>query len=127
MRKELILILVGLLCLVSINAKKMPGVIVFSDKTANVTFDIPSTQLIGFTPDFANVQKGVTYYEENGDKKKLKPNDAKEIKFTLDGEAFRMVSTVKDDKNMCMTPVEYSWLLIIMMPCKNILFTVAVV
>jgi len=99
MRKKLSLIFLGMLCFFSIHAKKIEGVIVFSDKTANVTFDIPSTALIGFDPDFAHVQKGVTYYE-NGDKKKLKPDDAKEIKFTIDGKEIRMLSTVKDDKDL---------------------------
>lgn len=86
--------------MLSIQAKKIEGVIVFSNKTVNVTFEIQSNQLVRFMPDLASVQKGVTYYEANGEKKKLKPDAAKEIKFTINGEEFRMLSMVKDDKKL---------------------------
>ena len=100
MRKKLSLIFLGMLCFFSIHAKKIDGVIVFSDKTANVTFDIPSSTSIGFNADLQYLQKGVTYYEGNGDKKILKPDDAKEFNFTVDGKEIRMLSTVKNNKDI---------------------------
>jgi hypothetical protein len=64
--------------------KKVPGGIVTNGTTREVTFDI--------TGDFEHMQRGVKYFDEEGKKQSLSPNDADEIWFNLDGEKVRMFS-----------------------------------
>jgi hypothetical protein len=64
--------------------KKVPGGIVTNGTTREVTFD--------FNGDFERLQRGAKYYDEEGKKQSLSPNDADEIWFDLDGQKVRMFS-----------------------------------
>lgn len=100
MIKRVLLVSVGLLCFFIVNARKIQGVIIFSDDTMNVVFEIPSDQLIGFKPCFESLQYRVNYYDVKGERRKLKPAQAREIRFTLEGREIRMLSRILPTKGL---------------------------
>ncbi|HMJ70655.1 MAG TPA: hypothetical protein VK508_17250 [Cyclobacteriaceae bacterium] len=72
-------------------AERVPGVIVYANGPVNVTFLIP-TGIFGGGPNTEAMQKRVRYIDPKGKKRWLKPDQAKEFSFTLEGQRFRMVS-----------------------------------
>jgi hypothetical protein len=85
--------LIAALVVISIhtNAKKLAGLIIANGKTREVTFDI-KVPLLGDEPNFLRLQQKVTYYDESGKKKILRPDEADEIQFDYDGMVVRMIS-----------------------------------
>lgn len=74
-------------------AKKISGQIVFADRTVNVTFNIPFKGLQS-EPNFERIQYKVKYFGADGKVIKLKPHEAKEIRFSVNGVRYRMISCV---------------------------------
>jgi hypothetical protein len=71
--------------------KKVGGTIMFKGESRNVTFDI-KVPLLGSEPNFERIQYKVKYYDENGKKQTLRPDDADEIWFDYDGGEVHMIS-----------------------------------
>jgi hypothetical protein len=71
--------------------KKVGGTIMFKGESRNVTFDI-KVLLLGSEPNFERIQYKVKYYDENGKKQTLRPDDADEIWFDYDGVEVHMIS-----------------------------------
>lgn len=75
-------------------AKKIPGQIV--DRSGNardVVFNIPF-KLLASEPNFERLQYKAVYFDENGKKVVLRPDEAQEITFQHRGMKIRMVSRV---------------------------------
>ncbi len=72
-------------------AKKVSGGFIKDGKTTETTFFIQVGLLMG-EPNFERIQYKVKYLDENGKKKTLRPHDADEFWFDLDGMDVRMVS-----------------------------------
>jgi hypothetical protein len=72
-------------------AERVPGQIIYATGPVDVTFLI-SVGLFRGGPNTEALQKRVRYLDAKGKKRWLKPDQAKEFKFSLDGENFRMVS-----------------------------------
>ncbi|BDD08024.1 hypothetical protein FUAX_04560 [Fulvitalea axinellae] len=67
------------------------GLIYFERQVKQASFEIPMKRF-SETIDYRVLQSKVKYYDEWGKKRKLRPKDAKEFRFTYQGEAIRMVS-----------------------------------
>jgi hypothetical protein len=72
-------------------AERIPGKIIYADKTLDVTLLIP-TGLFGSGPNTEALQRRVRYLDARGKKKWLRPEDAREYRFDFQGQTFRMVS-----------------------------------
>ena len=74
--------------------RKIPGKIVDNKgNTMNVIFNIPFG-FLGSTPNYEKIQFRVAYFDEANNKKILKPDDARQIMFTHQGEEIIMVSKI---------------------------------
>ena len=68
-----------------VNAKKIQGEIILNnDEAINVTFIIPFGFLAS-EPAYIKLQTGVKYIDGSNKKVMLRPEDAKEISFAIDG------------------------------------------
>jgi hypothetical protein len=85
-----LIILLTLAFLSEAEAKKVKGRIIFKNDTLEVTFNLKST--IWGKIDYEKVQYQVKYYDTNGKKIKLLPDDALEIQFYDADQEFRMLS-----------------------------------
>lgn len=72
-------------------AQIVKGKITFSDHTEEVSIDIPAKPF-SIEPNFESLQFKVKYYDKDGKVVKLKPDDAREISFTLFNREIRMFS-----------------------------------
>jgi predicted Zn-ribbon and HTH transcriptional regulator len=90
-RKLLLLFAMVMLFTFKVEAKRVEGKIIFDNDTVDVTFNIPFT-LLGNQPDFQRLQKKVKYYDASGNRKVLKPDQAREIQFSYDSQQVRMLS-----------------------------------
>jgi hypothetical protein len=72
-------------------ARKIPGTIIANGKSREVMFDI-KVPLLGDEPNFERTQYKVRYFDENGKKQTLRPDDADEIQFEYEGLPVRMIS-----------------------------------
>ncbi|SRR6056297_1287709 len=91
MKKILVLLILGIIFSSNTEAKKIDGQILFDNDTVDVIFKIPVdflTQEINYT----GLQYKVKYIDSTGKKKKLLPDDAREIRFSFDYENIRMLS-----------------------------------
>jgi hypothetical protein len=70
-----------------LQASQIDGVIITKTDTLHVRFVVSLTGV-----DFTLLQKGVKYIDNSGKKVKLKPEDAKEIRFEYNGQPVRMLS-----------------------------------
>jgi len=73
--------------------RKVEGIIIANGESREVTFDI-RVPLLADEPNFERIQYKVRYYDENGKKQTLHPDDADEIWFEYDGMEVRMISCV---------------------------------
>jgi hypothetical protein len=73
------------------HGKKLAGSIIANGQTRDVTFDIKVT-VFADEPNFEAIQYKVRYYDENGKKQTLRPEDADEIYFQYYGMFVRMIS-----------------------------------
>jgi hypothetical protein len=89
--KRLVLIAALVALSFTTHAKKLAGLIIANGKTREVTFDI-TVPWLDDEPNFVRLQYKVKYYDENGKKQTLRPEDAEEIQFDYDGMVVRMVS-----------------------------------
>ncbi len=94
MKKLTILLLLIVFVLVELEAKKVEGQIHYEDKIVDVTFQIPVFRKAK-KPNFEGLQYRIVYYDENGEAKKLKPNQAKEVRFIYENKTYRMISMKK--------------------------------
>jgi hypothetical protein len=84
-------ILCTIITLSSLAAKKIPGTIIFRiGEEKEVTFEIP-TVLMG-SINYIKLQEKVRYFDAAGKRVVLKPDQAKEILFSYEGENIRMIS-----------------------------------
>lgn len=74
-----------------LSARKIAGEIIFEDRVISTTLTIPMLT-IPHTPDFEQLQLRVRYVDKEGKRKTLKPKQAKEFSFFLQGQHIRMVS-----------------------------------
>jgi hypothetical protein len=91
MRRISVITMFGLIISLSLYAKKIEGKIFFENDTIDVTFILPVDLL---TQDiiYENVQQKIKYIDRNGIKHKLRPDDAKEIRFKYPYSEIRMIS-----------------------------------
>jgi hypothetical protein len=97
--KNIAVVALLLLSFAQVHAKKIKGQIILNNNEAvDVTFIIP----VGFLstePVYQKLQVRVRYIDASNKKSVLKPEDAKEISFEINGQKIRMLS-VRDDLNM---------------------------
>jgi len=91
MRKLVLLVTIGLLSSITLNAKKINGEIIFENDTVEVMFKIPF-KFFTQEPNYEKLQVKVKYYNSDGTKVILRPDDAKEIRFNDGYEDIRMLS-----------------------------------
>ncbi len=91
MRKICILIVMGLVLTIKLEAKKIEGKIVLENDTIDVVFNIP-VNFFTQEPNYEKLQNKVKYFDATGKKTSLRPDDAKEIQFKFEFENIRMVS-----------------------------------
>jgi hypothetical protein len=91
MKKAFLLTFVTLVFIGNINAKRktFDGLIIQESDTAKVQVEI---LFIFKTPQFFTLHKVITILDSQGNKKNIRPNQAKEIRFNYEGETIRMVS-----------------------------------
>jgi hypothetical protein len=94
MIRIILLTLIVILNTLSIQAKNTQGQIIYENDTVDVTFIIP-VKLITQEIKFEKIQNKIRFYDSNGSRYKLKPNQAKEIRFTYNGKEIRMLSRNK--------------------------------
>jgi len=90
MKKIVLLILLGLF-VNKLYAKKVEGQIITQNDTINVTFNIPM-KLFTQEPNYERLQYRIKYYDSLNQKKILRPDQAKEIRFLHKNEEIRMLS-----------------------------------
>lgn len=76
------------------HAKKVKGWIYRNNEKIEVTFKIPFGIASG--PVYERIQNRIVYFDQNGKRNVLKPEDAKEFRFDYEGEEIRMVSVNGD-------------------------------
>jgi hypothetical protein len=91
MRKIVLLITIGVIFTFKLEAKKIEGKIFFEHDTMDVIFNIP-VDLITEEPNFESLQQRVKYYDSEGKKHILRPDDAKEYRFKSYHREIRMIS-----------------------------------
>ena len=91
MRKVVLLIVLGIIFISEIEAKKIEGQILFKDDTVDVIFKIP-IDLLTQEIIYEKLQYKVKYFDFNGKKIKLIPDNAEEIRFKYNNEDIRMLS-----------------------------------
>ena len=89
--RKLIFLFIGLIVGFNLNAKKIEGKIILEKDTLDVIFKIPF-KLLAQEPNYEKLQVKVKYYDSNGNKIVLRPDDAKEIQFNDGYEDVRMLS-----------------------------------
>jgi len=87
MNKSLSFLIILLLVSFSTYASQVKGIIIRKTDTLHVIFVIPLTGI-----DYSSIQYGIKYIDSSENKVKLKPEDAKEIRFEYNGEQVRMLS-----------------------------------
>jgi hypothetical protein len=92
MRKTYLLVLIGLFFFANnLNARQVKGTIIFENDTLNTMLKIPVYGIAG-PPNYLKIQYKIKYYDENQAIKTLRPENAKEVRFTFKGEKIRMLS-----------------------------------
>ncbi len=84
------LVLLIMLTFVDLSAEEFEGQIVFNDTIVDVIFDLPTTY--SGEIKWHKLQYKVKYIDKEGNKKKLRPNDAEEIRFTYGFSTTRLLS-----------------------------------
>jgi hypothetical protein len=106
MKKSILLIVLGLLTIANINAKeKVKGLLINGSDTLNIFVEVP-TGLIGKDANFLKLQRKITIWNTQGKKQKIKPSQANEIRFDINGETIRMVSANYDSKSKLFLKLE---------------------
>nr|NQU89140.1 hypothetical protein [Bacteroidota bacterium] len=98
MKKVVLLIFLGMIFTTKVDAKKVNGQIIYENDTIDVIIKLP-VSLFSQKINYEKLQKKVQYYDSNGKKIKLLPDEAREIRFTYDGEDIRMLSRLNTLKN----------------------------
>jgi len=93
MKKILLLILSVIVFYQAAQAEKLPlkGQIIYANDTVDVTFIIPFSEISGQI-NFIKLQQSVTYINSSNKKVKIKPTQAKEIRFKYGSGIQRMIS-----------------------------------
>lgn len=95
MKKIVVVIALTFLVVVA-HARKIEGQIILNnDETLDVTFLIPFG-FLSSEPTYTKLQTRVRYIDRSNKKVVLKPDDAKEISFTLNGKEIRMISVTDE-------------------------------
>ena len=74
MKKKLFLSIVGFMIIVNLQAAKFNGIIITSSDTIKMTISIPMNIHSGEL-DYTQLQKKIVYFNSQGKKVKLKPNE----------------------------------------------------
>ncbi len=90
----LLMLLVGL---IRVEAKKIEGQIFYEEDTVSVTLNIP-TKLLSKELDLEGLQEKIKYFDDSGKKKTLRPRDAREVRFKFNGKEVRMISITNSAK-----------------------------
>lgn len=91
MKRIGLLIIIGLILSFKSEAKKIEGKILFENDTISVTFNIP-IKFFSQEPNFEKLQYKVKYFDSEGNKIIIRPDQAKEIQFSYVFENIRMIS-----------------------------------
>ena len=91
MRKLFSLIIIGLVCSLNAEAKKIEGKIILDHDTIDVIFNIPF-KFFAQEPNYEKLQYKVKFYDSTGKRGVIRPDHAKEIRFKLYGKDIRMLS-----------------------------------
>jgi hypothetical protein len=91
MRPIYFLFLIGLIPSLGVDARQIEGTIIFEHDTIDVVFNIPGRFRDG-EPMFEYLQYRVKYFDPTGKKVRLRPDQAKEIRFRYGDEDVRMLS-----------------------------------
>jgi hypothetical protein len=91
MKKPILILLLVLISSIQLLAIKKEGKIFYENHTIDVIFEIP-LRLFSQGPNFKNMQRKMQYYDSLGNKKVLKPEQAKEIRFYYKNAEVRMLS-----------------------------------
>jgi hypothetical protein len=89
--KSLFILICFVISLETFGAERVPGQIIFASGPVDVTLIVP-VGLFGGRPNTEALQKRVRYLDPKGKKRWLRPDQAIEYRFSLNGENFRMVS-----------------------------------
>jgi hypothetical protein len=89
--KSILFVLIMGMCTLFARAEKLTGKIISEGKSKEVTFDL-EVPLSDY--DLEWMQYKVKYFDENGQRKSLKPTEAEEIQFEHEGRPVRMISCV---------------------------------
>lgn len=92
MKAKILVVTVAMMAgVLAIRAEEISGYIIYRNDTVEVMFDIPFDRTTN-EPDYEKLQKKVRYFAANGKRKTLKPAEAVEIQFDLDGALMRMLT-----------------------------------
>jgi xanthine/uracil/vitamin C permease (AzgA family) len=91
MRRTCILIVIGLILTINLEAKKIEGRIIFKNDTIDVILNIP-IKFFTQEPNYEKLQYKVKYIDSTGKKITLIPDNVKEVQFRYDFQDIRMLS-----------------------------------
>ncbi len=91
MRRLSVLVVLGMILTFKLEARKIEGKILFKNDTLNVIFNIP-IKFFTQQPNYEKLQNKVKYFDSNGKKIVIRPENAKEIQFKFQNENIRMLS-----------------------------------
>lgn len=92
MKSIILLTLLNTFIFVSAKNIEVDGIIITKNDTSEVTLLIPCYN-IELEPDYISLQSKITYLNKNQKKIKIKPDEALEIRFTINSKQIRMIST----------------------------------
>lgn len=86
-------LIIAILCFFLINAeaKKIQGIIITTLDTMEVTLRV-STNFFTGSINYPAIQNKVRYIDKNGKKKRIRADEAKEVRFTYKGEDIRLLA-----------------------------------
>jgi hypothetical protein len=91
MRRTCILIVIGLILTINLEAKKIEGRIIFKNDTIDVILNIP-IKFFTQEPNYEKLQYKVKYIDSTGKKITLIPDNVKEVQFRYDFQDIRLLS-----------------------------------
>ena len=108
MKRTILIVILGVLSILNVQAKKIEGQIIFENDTTNVTMVIPMIFMSGDI-NFRKLQSKLKYYDSNGVKHVLRPGQGKEFRFTFGHEEIRMLSR-KNSLHLARPAKKYTFL-----------------
>lgn len=92
MKSKILLSLLSIIIFNNVQAIEVKGILITKEDTSKVTYIIP-LKLIEQRPDYYSMQSKIIYINNEGEKIKVKPDQAEEVRFTINSKQIRMIST----------------------------------